>query len=48
MYNQKVILCQPGTAMLRFVKRAVFNFATCNPFNTLHFHSNANKKVIYT
>src|SRR6266850_1271183 len=25
-----------------------FNFATCNAFNTLHFHSNANKKVIYT
>src|SRR6266852_652377 len=22
------------------------NFATCNPFNTLHFHSNANKTVI--
>src|SRR6266404_2230695 len=25
-----------------------FNFATCNAFNTLHFHSNANKKVIDT
>src|SRR5712664_4222676 len=24
------------------------NFATCNPFNTLHFHSNASKKVIDT
>jgi len=36
MYNQKVILRQPGT----------FGRITCHPFNTLHFHSNANKKVI--
>jgi len=64
MYKQKVILRQPGTAMLRFMKLAVFAFrpsclrllsadpisifepVTCKHFNTLHFHSKANKKVI--